>query len=123
MKVIPAIPSIHRITDGNAAMQTNTKHTPGPWRTIPLAGNFDSHVGAFGIAYGRAGNRLAIVDGEGNSSAHNAANARVIAAAPDLLEALEAMMKLRNPRYLTDTERADIINAAVAAIAKARGEV
>lgn len=65
------------------------EHTPGPWNLVRLASAFDSRVVGYGIKYGAAGNRLAMVDGEGNSSDHNEANARLIAAAPDMLAALK----------------------------------
>ena len=58
--------------------------TPGPWRIVRLASSFDSRDSSFGISYGRSGNRLALVDGEGNSSSHNEPNARRIARLPDI---------------------------------------
>lgn len=53
-----------------------------------------------------------------------AANARLIAAAPDLLEALEwAVAKLNcDPFEWADEDDANAHEAAIAAIAKARGE-
>ena len=62
-------------------MTTKAEYTKGPVRLVRLASSFDSRVPSFGIAYGRAGNRLAIVDGEGNSSGQNEANASLIAEA------------------------------------------
>jgi len=47
-----------------------------------------------------------------------AANARLIAAAPELLAALEALCE---DKYLADPINADRMRAARAAIAKARG--
>ena len=96
----------------------NTQHTPGPWRTVRFASKVDARNHSFGIAYGRSGNRLAIVDGEGSASDANAANARLIAAAPDLLAALEALEAV-----LRMSERdIEVFDVALAAIAKAKGE-
>lgn len=95
-------------------MQT---HTPGPWRLVKFAGRADSRVSAWGVAYGSAGNRLASVDGEGNSSDRNDANARLIAAAPDLLFAAcvgLAMLDPENqPPQYSNAEAREIIRAAI----------
>lgn len=90
-----------------------SKRTPGPWRYLQsgIAGEFvvksDTHPDlAIGIASG--------IDTE--------ANARLIASAPELLEALEKLLisyqnlkEFANPK--SDSEK-----QAEAAIAKARGE-
>lgn len=44
----------------------------------------------------------------------------LIGAAPKMLEALKGMMRLRAPDLLTNAERAEIINSAIAAIAAAQ---
>ena len=90
--------------------------TPGPWRLVRLASSFDSRVVGYGVAYGPAGNRLAIVDGEGNSADRNEANAALIAAAPELLHA--AHMALSCLRQEDDDVMARALRAA---IAKAEG--
>ena len=70
--------------------ETKSEHTPGPWRLVRLASRFDARVHSYGVAYGRVGNRLAIVDGEGNSYDANEANARLIAAAPTMYDYVSA---------------------------------
>ena len=91
----------------------STKHTPGPW-----------HVGK--------GSKCVVYDAEGWAVAdavtchnrHNAidANARLIAAAPDLLDALRRLCAVAV--WDEDTDRAEFdaaISGADAAIAKAEG--
>jgi hypothetical protein len=100
---------------------TKGKHTPGPWRLVRLASQMDSRLAAFGIAYGPAGNRLAIVDGEGNASLSNAANARLIAEAPAMLEALRQIARFDNhaitgPGRIQADAMADIARAILARI-------
>lgn len=96
-----------------------TQHTPGPWRMTAakvMAGN------------GRA---ICLIE---NRKLHegfqeSSANARLIAAAPDLLAALQAVWKFFEPVYVSamadDTERTaqdELIDTVRAAIAKATGE-
>lgn len=90
------------------------KHTPGPW------------------FYDHRDNQALIVDGQGftvvelstleNSTAQSALadNARLIAAAPDLLMALENLLKVVGVRI--DDPRIEQFDAARAAINKAIGE-
>lgn len=68
-------------TDTNTEKDKNVtdivpKHTPGPWELQILAGGHEFDI------YGQSGESLALVR-EANES-----NARLIAAAPDLLDAL-----------------------------------
>ena len=100
-------------------------HTPGPWKRLA----------AYVFAEGTHGGNICVI-GEPRASTmveykplsmsskdidEAFANARLIAAAPDLLAALEAMLD-----ECYDTERNDAIRLAVrkarAAIAKAKGE-
>jgi len=90
-----------------------TKHTPGPWR-VEEYGN----GGAVVIGEARAREVIAVSLTE--------RNANLIAAAPDLLAACEAFVEAEHAAIL-DGQRAfsmyiDAIDAAKAAIAKARGE-
>ena len=97
----------------------NTKHTPGPWR-------WDSYGALIGpnmedVLYAQEMQNTAglVVDNE--------ANARLIAAAPELLESLEAVIGIldalwfpgREPNYVDSHPAAK----AREVIAKARGEV
>ncbi|HSG19548.1 MAG TPA: hypothetical protein VLA31_02160 [Burkholderiaceae bacterium] len=91
-----------------------SKHTPGPWRPrngIVLA---DSHKGTHcsdeDIAF--YGGPLVC------ESIRTDANARLIAAAPDLLEALKAMLEY----YGSHTACVECQDMARAAIAKAEGK-
>ena len=90
---------------------TKAKHTPGPWEVKQFGGPQIS--GPAGYAVRTMWGALHVDDLQGQ----DAANARLIAAAPDLLEALEEL--------IGDTEwgcyRATYLKAR-AAIAKARGE-
>jgi len=78
---------------------TNTEHTPGPWYLDPEPD--DSHYqisdGAEGIA------RVEVWDGDEDPEVMGVAmaNARLIAAAPDLLEALRLAQRALNtaPRF------------------------
>ena len=83
-----------------------TKHTPGPWK--------NQHD----LTRGRDPIGILSADGmEVVAEASSEANAQLIAAAPDLLEALKAVQRLdyfREHNGLADTVRA--------AIAKAEGE-
>lgn len=82
-------------------------HTPGPWFS-----QYDDN-GFYEIGSETISIRLAFTYGEGDG---DEANARLIAAAPDLLEALQAIMA-----GVAGCERQPHWEAARAAIAKATG--
>jgi len=89
-------------------MPDQPQHTPGPWRAsiycIWGGINGDTYV---------AGTQTAI------GADAQEANARLIAAAPELLEALEAVVACWNHH---DVGKAYVEDLARAAIAKAKGE-
>ena len=95
----------------------SAKHTPGPWE-VSKHGTPD-YAPQFGIYAADAPNDLAIV--EGNNAA---ADAHLIASAPDLLAALEMILN-PSPHYGATQAHRDHIAAArsagLAAIAKAKG--
>ena len=106
----------------------STKHTPGPWLSAEY-GNYGDYDGKCRVILGDGGDiRTAVV--LGFDSEENQANALLIAAAPELLEALAELMR-NFPTDFDMTEagwdRSDIDKAcsahdkARAAYAKATG--
>lgn len=92
-----------------------SKHTPGPWRASWLERNKRCKTGDWAFFGEQLGSLVRLRDcAEKNQEAK--ANAHLIAAAPDLLAACEAVVKT-----LTDSHEL-IWQQCVAAIAKARGE-
>ena len=104
-----------------------TKHTPGPW-TIHGSDNATPHVMRDGAADIHDLNKLiCAMPAEISQSFNSWANARLIAAAPELLAALEHIaegMKGRivNGDMLTTMMKVDAERMARAAILKATGE-
>lgn len=101
-----------------------TKHTPGPWVVhegdeIDIRSANPADLAQAPIYYCIAENIGGHVHGENfDDYSEVEANARLIAAAPELLEALESF-----PGFLCGTESGDAwIEQMRAAIAKARGE-
>ena len=94
---------------------SENKFTPGPWETGDdyQVQTVDKH------GYEIAEMRIDVPEYE--------ANARLIAAAPDLLEALEAVLlvvgQLRIGEHLPCDQGMNVTKLCMAAIAKARGEV
>ena len=100
----------------------DTKHTPGPWEAI---GNIVRDVPRPTERGGMSGGYLVAETAVQDS--HRYANARLIAAAPDMLAALEQMIALHAPaetRFpsLGDTPAGRAYAAACAAVSKAREE-
>jgi hypothetical protein len=95
---------------------TNAAHTPGPWDVD----NYPDHVSYFSDASNRKPDYDFRVDFSEDMPEEEAeANARLIAAAPDLLEALEELLFMTHP----DTFGGSMEEAratASAAIAKAK---
>ena len=97
-------------------------HTPGPWQQrddmtsegwVTIIGNVDGEIDADGCTF-HSYDVIAVCEDEyGERLPNVSANARLIAAAPELLEACQAVAAsgMRNAAY----------DACVAAIAKARG--
>ena len=96
-----------------------TKHTEGPWVIEP-----DHRVGSITITHESQGLRshVAVLPKMTLCEEHGMieANARLIAAAPDLLEALEALTE--EAFVNMSGGRGHLIDDARAAIAKAKGE-
>jgi len=88
------------------------KHTPGPWhRNIPADGKYPT------VFAGR--NQHVAVASQQKDSAETEANISLIAAAPDLLEALQDLLDVVGVRI--DDPRIVQFDRARAAIAKAEG--
>jgi hypothetical protein len=81
-----------------------TAHTPGPWK-----------ASGFSISAKGSGHIAKALEVYMDRTTREA-NARLIASAPDLLEALEAVIAISDRKH-------DAWDAAKAAIAKAKGEV
>ena len=87
------------------------KHTPGPWNRIKGDRNVYSAAGTVC--------KTPAILGGGSAATNWEANARLIAAAPDLLEALEYCLDCLGDEFALP---ADCQSTARAAIARARGE-
>lgn len=91
------------------------KHTPGPWRIGTAPPNGEQTIGTI------RGMMVAVATTGVGMEEETLANARLIAAAPELLEALcemLAIVELMSPLYDKEQQQAQ---AARAAIAKAIG--
>ena len=101
-------------------MKNETKHTPGPWRIE------DGEEGGYRIHYsGLVSNGASVVVGQLISGyTPSLEDARLIAAAPELLAALENALEDMRKHYacLPDDPGTDEMRQARAAIAKAKGE-
>ena len=88
-----------------------SKHTPGPWKIVDAWNYY--------MVEGQNDEEIIWQDGPYQTPVINKANACLIAAAPDLLEALEAIVGDSSIQRVSD----DLHAKARAAIAKAKGEV
>lgn len=88
-----------------------SKHTPGPWKIVDAWNYY--------MVEGQNDEEIIWQDGPYQTPTINKANACLIAAAPDLLEALEAIVGNSSIQRVSDELHAK----ARAAIAKAKGEV
>jgi hypothetical protein len=119
-------------------MQTTTaKHTPGPWKLDAYLNSGSPNPGIVVAEnpHGEGAEQVASIEWiAGGFHAEQVANARLIAAAPDLLKALEAAhcpVWVHNAGHTSDIEALRKIalwfadwsnNTRYAAIRKARGE-
>ena len=96
------------------------KHTPGPWKA-----HFEEAYYVTGPDRGRVAMMLNLKGAHGlggrRTGEESAANARLIAAAPELLEALQALDVLFG-HLASDCTQYDWIGRARTVIAKATGE-
>lgn len=89
-------------------MKNKTKHTPGPWLTTTDLDQYE----LFGYSLIAEDSLLAVISDE--------ENATLIAAAPEMLEALEYLLEHAKITDLLTSEHS--INKAKTAIKKAKGE-
>lgn len=93
-----------------------SEHTPGPWQVIPSWGDWTIE--------GPNKEEIIFQDGPYQTPTIKLENARLIAAAPDLLEALDAMLGYTadlNPMQGFDEYDHEAVKQARAAIKKAIG--
>jgi len=91
-------------------------HTPGPWTHTPSREHTNPNTTRRDIV---ADSQFGPAFIAGDVSQ---ADARLIASAPDLLSALEGMLEHADMGEIHDEETLCAVNAARAAIAKAKGE-
>jgi len=99
----------------------SAKHTPGPWSLEPVKDRSIEHLVPVD------GNQMSIltvveVDGVKFAAVYLDEDARLIVAAPDLLDALETLLSLHDARVDTADAWNVSMEEARAAIAKATGE-
>ena len=94
----------------------NDKHTPGPWV---------SHAEVAGVIYGPDGHQVCTTPRTTRREVERAANARLITAAPEMLEALRAIVyRPRTSRPRKDDNAArDIAVSALDQITRLRGDL
>lgn len=98
-------------------------HTPGPWsihETKGNGGNISDRVEIAGPEESRRKHLVASI--YGFKLPEGQANAQLIAAAPELYEALEAAYMVLGPQKSRFKDYVDAVTLARAALAKARGE-
>lgn len=101
-------------------MKTNTKHTAGEWLCDGML-HVSEHTPNHLCVYGPDGKALIAQVFYGRTAEESAANSRLIASAPALLEALRGVLACHGP-VSTVAESAKALREAEAAIAAATGE-
>ena len=102
---------------------SNANHTPGPWSSSMWTDDVAGAVG-WSIVCGDAGHLVPTNTFETDDEEEAEANARLIAAAPELLDALKAMLDQFNYSTVSGLvhDESMAIMKAREAIAKATGE-
>tara|TARA_R110002012_G_scaffold16958_23_gene64582 strand:+ start:4617 stop:4949 length:333 start_codon:yes stop_codon:yes gene_type:complete len=108
-------------------MMAKETHTPGPWDVFPHYCKNDPDPGPYGetllIGKGQFDTLAEVRPGSDEYGTEYQANARLIAAAPELLEALEkAVTFYDNLPRSHDKGEGQLLDGMAAAIAKACGE-
>jgi len=105
-----------RVSIGSSKEAKMTSHTPGPWEIKPRV-----HAEMFAAIMGADGHLVVNLGDGGNGIEQQTANGHLIAAAPDLLAALEVLLGRIETRFLGEVEKREA-DQARAAIAKAKGK-
>lgn len=103
----------------------STKHTPGPWSVVKHSWSDTSIVGARGRVCGLSIYCDATEDNQQELEAVAAADASLIAAAPDLLALAQRWAALDAGSWHAvrhENEKRELLEDTAAAIAKATGE-
>ncbi len=93
----------------------DVQHTPGPWHTVGLDKNAQRVVASQHIEIATCWHHCV-----GSIEREMEANARLIAAAPEILEALTMIHRIMIQRDMVEDER-EVVDQAWAAINKAKG--
>ena len=96
------------------------KHTPGPWHIDENGSSISSDAVTDLALLNMVNVRFSWGGSDFATKSHRLANARLIAAAPELLEALQDLLRVAK-RELADPEDCGAINSAESAISKATG--
>jgi len=94
--------------------QTQTKHTAGPWKAVEWSCHAPTTIKARDVI-------IAECSGHGRDADESLADSRLIAAAPEMLEALIAVMDVIP--FATNPIDSEIHQRAYAVIRKAKGEL
>ena len=99
-----------------------TQHTPGPWR-VDVAQDRDGTIHSVDVREAAYGLFVAAVEAHTEEHADVMANARLIAAAPELLAVLKRMvLDCERTVELECVHGSQVVDDAIAAIAKAEGK-
>lgn len=94
---------------------TEQSHTPGPWKPV------ESHTGDWYIAQANDDGAIGEVYADAGGSEDAEANARLIAAAPELLEAAKEIVRTGLGDEAMHGDQREAVALIIAAIAKATG--
>lgn len=95
-----------------------SKHTPGPWHVSPFGAGFEIES-ATGVSVGQAHQTRPVRTADDHDERR--ANARLMAAAPELLEALKACAAVCAGEAVSKNGLVNALEKARDAIAKATG--
>ena len=103
----------------------DSKYTPGPWRIGEyLIGQhaWEDRPDYDRAIYGHDQVKIAVMEQWYKDGGESEANARLIAAAPELLEACQAAFRLLNDPDADEFQAVAVTNALAAVLVRAQGE-